>query len=135
MKHIIQLTLIFTLAITAFSCKSDDENYPEVVQIDKVPIDSVKLVSNTMKVNEVQSIRTYSTYGNGCQDFYEYDYQKLNFDRNVTAYSFTHNGVCTQALHTEMSQFTFQPVVPGTYTFNFWQSDTSTITETIVVTP
>lgn len=133
MKNIFKIGLGTFLLLGVASCNTDDENYPEIISIDKVAIDSIEILSDSMNVGEVQSIRTYSTYASGCQDFYDYDYQAQNFTRNVTAYSFTHNGNCTQAQHTEMSQLVFQPQTPGTYYFNFWKNDNTVIKDSIVV--
>lgn len=130
LSKILFLPLIITISV---SCNDRNNDVQEITNVKKVKIDSVKIVNDTMDVYSVQSIRTYSTYGSGCEDFYGYDYTKDNFTRNVTAYQYSVNGPCTQALHTEANQFNFQPVQTGTYTFKFWNGDNNWIMKTIVV--
>ncbi|MCW3167112.1 hypothetical protein OMO38_01105 [Chryseobacterium sp. 09-1422] len=128
----IGLAVIFG-GISLVSCK-DDDDYETIQSVDKVKIDSVAIVNDTMDVYSVQSIRTYSTYTSGCQGFYGYDYIHTgNFERDVTAYQFNTNGVCTQSTHKSANQFNFSPQQAGTYTFRFWKGDNSWITKTIVV--
>jgi len=115
------------------SCK-DDDDYQTIESVDKVKIDSVKIVNDTMDVFSVQSIRTYSTYSSGCKGFYGYDYVHLSdLERDITAYQFTTNGPCTQAIYTGANQINFRPQKVGTYTFKFWNGDNNWITKTIVV--
>lgn len=127
-----------SFAIIAFSfffvsCK-DDEDYQTIESVDKVKIDSVKIVNDTMDVFSVQSIRTYSTYASGCQGFYGYDYAHASqLQRDITSYQFTVSGPCSQAVHTSSNQINFSPQKVGKYTFRFWNGDNSWITKTIVV--
>lgn len=126
------LSVIF-VGFSLISCKEDDD-YETIQYADKVKIDSVKIVNDTMAVFGVQSIRTYSTYASQCQGFYGYDYiQADNFTRNVTAYQYHTNGSCVQANHVSSNQINFSPQKVGTYTFEFWKGDNSYITKTIVV--
>jgi len=123
---------VFGLYTLFTSCK-DDDDYPTIESVDKVKIDSVKIISDTMDVFSVQSIRTFSSYASGCQGFYGYDYlHDGTFGREITAYQYTSSGPCTQALHTQANQINFSPQKPGTYTFKFWNGDNSWITKTIV---
>lgn len=123
----ISLGLFFT------SCK-DDDDYETIESVDKIKIDSVAIVNDTMSVFEVQSIRTYSTYTSGCKGFYGYDYAHSgDFSRDITAYQFTTNGVCQQQTHKSANQINFSPRKTGTYTFKFWTGNNNWITKTIVV--
>lgn len=54
----IGLSLVFA-ALSLASCKDDD--YETIEYTDKVKIDSVKIINDTMSVFSVQSIKTYST--------------------------------------------------------------------------
>jgi hypothetical protein len=117
-----------------FTSCNDDDDYQTIESIDRIKIDSVKVVNDTMDVFNVQSIRTYSTYPSHCQGFYGYDYvYGDNLTRNVTAYKYITNGPCGQGSYTAASQINFSPQKTGTYTFKFWNGDNNWITKTIVV--
>jgi hypothetical protein len=124
---------VLVLGLLFTSC-NDDDNYETIESIDKIKIDSVKIINDTMDVFTVQSIKTYSTYSSHCEGFYGYDYVHTdNATRSVTAYKYVTNGPCTQASYTAPSQINFSPQQIGTYTFKFWNGGTSWITKTIVV--
>ncbi|MCS3869672.1 hypothetical protein J3D55_002588 [Chryseobacterium ginsenosidimutans] len=129
--HIGFSALVLGLLFT--SC-NDDDDYETIESIDKIKIDSVKIINDTMDVFTVQSIKTYSTYSSHCEGFYGYDYVHTdNSTRTVTAYKYITNGPCTQESYTAPSQINFSPQQTGTYTFKFWNGGTSWITKTIVV--
>ncbi|REC44079.1 hypothetical protein [Chryseobacterium pennipullorum] len=114
------------------SCKADD--YGTVQSIDKIKIDSVQLVNDTMNVLGIQRIKTYSTYQSQCQGFYGYDYvYDTDFNRTVTAYKFITNEPCAQANYAGTNQINFNPQKRGTYTLKFWSGGNNWITKTIVV--
>jgi hypothetical protein len=124
-------TLVLGLSIT--SC-NDDDDYQTIESIDKVKIDSVRIVNDTMDVFTVQSIKTYSTYPSHCEGFYGYDYIHTdNSTRTVTAYKYITNGPCAQGSYTAPGQINFSPQQVGTYTFKFWNGGSNWITKTIVV--
>ncbi|MCU7616417.1 hypothetical protein NZ698_04345 [Chryseobacterium sp. PBS4-4] len=126
------LSVIF-VGISLVSCK-DDDDYETIQSTEKVKIDSVKIINDTMSVFSVQSIRTYSTYASQCDGFYGYDYIHTgNFTRDVTAYQYHTNGSCAQANHVSANQINFSPQQAGTYTFKFWTGNNTWITKTIVV--
>ncbi|MDF2550883.1 MAG: hypothetical protein K0R77_158 [Chryseobacterium sp.] len=126
------LSVVF-IGLSLVSC-NDDDDYETIQYTDKVKIDSVKIVNDTMSVFGVQSIRTYSTYASQCQGFYGYDYIHTgNFTRDVTAYQYHTNGSCAQANHVSANQINFSPQQVGTYTFKFWNGNNTWITKTIVV--
>ncbi|WP_449398296.1 hypothetical protein [Chryseobacterium wanjuense] len=82
-------TLVLGLSIT--SC-NDDDDYQTIESIDKIKIDSVRIVNDTMDVFSVQSIKTYSTYPSHCEGFYGYDYIHTDSStRTVTAYKYITN--------------------------------------------
>lgn len=115
------------------SCNSDDD-YQTIESIDKIKIDSVRIIHDTMDVFTIQSIRTYSTYPSHCKGFYGYDYAyNNNLTRTVTAYQYNTTGPCTQETYTGTSQINFSPQQTGNYTFKFWNGGTNWITKTIVV--
>lgn len=129
--HIGFSTLILGLFFT--SC-NDDDDYQTIESIDKIKIDSVKIVNDTMDVFNVQSIKTFSTYPSHCEGFYGYDYiHNDSSSRTVTAYKYITNGPCTQDSYTAASQINFSPQHVGTYTFKFWNGANNYITKTIVV--
>lgn len=126
------LSVIF-ISFLSISCKEDDD-YETIESAEKIKIDSIKIVNDTMAVMTVQSIRTYSTYDSKCQGFYGYDYVHTgNFSRNVTAYKYQTNGSCSQANQVSANQINFSPQQTGTYTFKFWTGDNTFVTKTIVV--
>ena len=132
MKKIFSLAALISSFLLITSC-DNGRDYDEITDTEAVKIDSVKIVSNSMNVYEVQSIRTYSTFTSGCEGFYIYDYQKSGLERQVTAIGFKTNRTCSQSTNSQMSQFNFQPVEAGTYTFKFAQGNNNFITKTIVV--
>ncbi|WP_292010094.1 hypothetical protein [Chryseobacterium sp.] len=121
------------LGILTVSCNNDDD-YQTIESVDKIKIDSVKIMYDTMNVFAIQSIRTYSTYSSSCEGFYGYDYiHNDSLSRTVTAYKYRTNGSCAQGNHIGMNQINFRPQQTGTYTFKFWNGDNNWITRTIVV--
>lgn len=123
----------FFLGLFFISC-NDDDDYQTIKSVDKIKIDSVKIVNDTMDVFSVQSIKTYSTYPSHCEGFYGYDYiRNNNLMRTVTSYKYTTSGPCTQASYVSANQINFSPQQIGTYTFKFWNGGNSWITKTIVV--
>lgn len=132
MKNLFKIASLSALCFLFASC--EEERYGNEIQsVEKIAIDSIKIVNDTMDVFSVQSIQTFSNYASGCQGFYDYDYVRDGFTRTVTAYQYNVDGPCTMATHTEKSQFNFQPQQIGTYTFRFWKGGTDYITQTIVV--
>jgi len=126
------LSVIF-VGLSLVSCK-DDDDYETIQSADKVKIDSVKIINDTMSVFSVQSIRTYSTYASQCDGFYGYDYIHTgNFTRDVAAYQYHTNGSCAQENHVSANQINFSPQQVGAYTFKFWTGNNTWITKTIVV--
>ncbi|GEN74411.1 hypothetical protein [Chryseobacterium hagamense] len=123
--------LVLGLLLT--SCNNNDD-YNTIESTDRIKIDSVRIVNDTMDVFSVQSIKTYSTYASHCEGFYGYDYvQSDNLTRTVTAYKYVTDGPCTQSAYTSANQINFSPQQKGTYTFKFWNGGNSWITKTIVV--
>ncbi|WP_336717239.1 hypothetical protein [Chryseobacterium mucoviscidosis] len=117
-----------------FTSCNDDYDYNTIESVDKIKIDSVRIVNDTMDVFSVQSIKTYSTYPSHCQGFYGYDYvHNDNLTRTVTAYKYITNGPCTEKIYTSANQINFSPQQIGTYTFKFWNGGNNWITKTIVV--
>jgi hypothetical protein len=129
--HVGFSALVLGLFLT--SC-NDDDDYQTIESIDKIKIDSVKIVNDTMDVFSVQRIKTYSTYPSHCEGFYGYDYIHTNgTTRTVTSYKYITNGPCAQGSYTTASQINFSPQHVGTYTFKFWNGGNNWITKTIVV--
>lgn len=123
--------LVLGLFLT--SC-NDNEDYNTIESTDRIKIDSVRIINDTMDVFSVQSIKTYSAYPSHCEGFYGYDYvQGDNLTRTVTAYKYITDGPCTQNAYTSANQINFSPQQKGTYTFKFWNGGNSWITKTIVV--
>lgn len=133
------LSFILATLIVGFlfvSCDRDHEN--EIQSVDAIKIDSVKIAQDTMDAFTVQTIKTYSTYGSGCENFYGYDYFRDGLTRKVIAYSYRVNGNCTQATRVLANGFNFRPEEKGTYTFKFWKGKDSNnqniwIEKTVVV--
>lgn len=120
------------LGLFLVSCNDDD--YDTIESIDKIKIDSVKIVNDTMDVFAIQSIKTFSTYPSQCEGFYGYDYiYNNNLERTVTAYKYRTNGPCAQGNFVGANQINFNPQKKGTYTFTFWNGGNNWITKTIVV--
>ena len=134
MKSLLKISFAAAVLGVFFTSCKDDDDYQTIESVDKVKIDSVKIVSDTMSVFSVQSIRTYSTYASTCRGFYGYDYVHTGeFDREVTAYQYLTNGMCSQVNHKSANQINFSPRKKGNYTFRFWNGNNNWITKTIVV--
>ncbi|MGR3857956.1 MULTISPECIES: hypothetical protein [Chryseobacterium] len=133
MKKLLNIgSSVFLLGVLLVSCNDDD--YHTIESIDKIKIDSVKIVNDTMDVYAIQSIKTYSTYPSHCEGFYGYDYvYNNNLERTVTSYKYITNGPCTQGKYVGANQINFSPQSKGTYTFKFWNGGNNWITKTIVV--
>lgn len=133
MKSILKFVFISVFSsVLMMSCNSEEDAEP--IQISKIKVDSISIVNDTMDVNSVQSIKTFSTYTNSCHYFYGYDYQSpTGLEREVTAYQYSINGNCNQATYVGERKFNFNPQVKGTYTFKFWKGDNDWITQNIVV--
>ncbi|PQA92902.1 hypothetical protein B0A69_12070 [Chryseobacterium shigense] len=133
MKNLLNIGLSVLFSGLVFvSCEDDD--YQTVQSIGKIRIDSVKIMQDTMDVNSIQSIKTYSTYLSQCEGFYGYDYiPTSSLERSVTAYKYTIEGQCVQKAHVGTSQINFSPRQKGSYTFKFWNGGNNWITKTIVV--
>lgn len=124
---------VVMLGLILTSC-NDDNDYQTVEGVEKVKIDSVKIINDTMDVFTIQSIKTYSAYQSNCEGFYGYDYiHDDNVTRSVTAYKFKTNGACQPSTKTLASQINFNPQQKGTYTFKFWNGGNTWITKKIVV--
>ncbi|PWN66052.1 hypothetical protein [Chryseobacterium oncorhynchi] len=123
---------VLLFGLLTVSCNDDD--YETIESIDKIKIDSVKIVNDTMDVFAVQSIKTYSRYSSQCQGFYGYDYiHDSPFGRSITAYKYITGGPCTQQSFTGANQINFRPQQEGKYIFKFWNGGNNWITKTIVV--
>ncbi len=134
MKNFINIGVsVVMLGLILTSC-NDDNDYQTVEAIEKVKIDSVKIINDTMDVFTVQSIKTYSVYQSNCEGFYGYDYiHDDNVTRSVTAYKYRTDGACQPSSKTFASQINFSPQQTGTYTFKFWNGGNTWITKKIVV--
>lgn len=134
MKKLLNIgVVVMVLGLFLTSC-DDDDDYQTIQSIERVKIDSVKIVNDTMDVFTIQSIRTYSAYSSHCEGFYGYDYvYNDNLTRTVTAYKYITNGPCAQGNYTGVNQINFSPQQTGTYTFKFWNGGNNWITQTIVV--
>jgi hypothetical protein len=128
--------VFFVAAFTTlgFTSCNEDDDYETIQSVEKVKIDSVSIVNDTMDVFAIQSIRTYQKFNNQCEGFYGYDYAHTSdFGRNITAYKFKTNANCGTGNFTGVNQINFAPKVVGTYQFKFWTGDNTFITKTIVV--
>ncbi len=133
MKKLLNIGIVGMVLGFLTSC-DDNDDYQTIQSIERVKIDSVKIVNDTMDVFTVQSIRTYSQYSSQCEGFYGYDYvYNDNLTRTVTTYKYITNGPCAQESFTGVNQINFNPQKTGTYTFKFWNGDDNWITKTIVV--
>ncbi|RNA62266.1 hypothetical protein D1631_10160 [Chryseobacterium nematophagum] len=132
-KNLIIGCSITVLGLFVSSC-NDNEDYSIIQSIDRIKIDSVNIVNDTMDVFALQSIRTYSTYPSRCEGFYGYDYiYEDHSSRRITAYRYFRNGPCTQNTYVGVNQINFSPQHKGTYRFSFWNGDDQWIVKTIVV--
>lgn len=125
----IPMMLSFVTAVLV-SCNRDNEN--QAFETAKIKTDSISVPQETMQVFAVQSIRTYSTYQQGCEGFYGYDYVRDGFTRIVTPYKFKTDAACGTSV-SGTSQINFAPQEKGVYTFKFYNGENNWITKTITV--
>ncbi|KQT18251.1 hypothetical protein ASG31_05860 [Chryseobacterium sp. Leaf404] len=134
MKNLLNIGFIAILSGLVFTSCNDNEDYETIQSVEKVKIDSVAIVSDTMSVFDVQSIRTYQKFTQQCEGFYGYDYaHTADFDRTITAYKFKTNANCGSGTFKTYNQINFAPKVAGKYNFKFSTGDNTFITKTIVV--
>ncbi len=119
MKRIINIAIVSAFLVGIVAC-NDRFDGDEIKTIDKVAIDSVRVVSDTMVVYDIQSITTFSNYNAGCEGFYGYNYDRDQLDRYVTAYKYKTDASCTNIV-AAASKFDFRPEQTGTYVFKFWK--------------
>ena len=122
----INIKFCFTslLVTVLFSC-NDRQEGDLLIGSDRVAIDSVKIVQDSMDVQTIQSIKTFSNYSKNCEGFYGYDYiYKDEMMREVTAYNFKTDAACAE-LVTRVSVINFRPQQVGNYTFKFWKGKDS----------
>lgn len=132
MKNIFSIAILLFISVSIFSCKNDD--YETIESSEKIKIDSVKMLSDTISLFSVLNIKTYSTYPSSCNGFYGYDYvHSANFEREVTSYQYKTNGDCSSNQYVAGNIIKFNPQQTGTYHLKFWKGDNNWITKTIVV--
>ncbi|MBS1549938.1 MAG: hypothetical protein JSS94_08770 [Bacteroidetes bacterium] len=120
--HYIQVLSFLLLIFMIASCDSHrDRDERKIIAINDLKLDSVKINSDTMMVNSVQSIRTYFTLHSNCEGFYTYQYAKDGMERKVKTLSYKTDGVCNSETKAYYTQFEFMPESTGTYQFKFWQ--------------
>ena len=129
MRNLTKTTIVCLILTLLMNCNRDDS---VTFETEKLKIDSVNIPQNTMKVNAVQTIITYSTHQQGCEGFYGYDYARDGFTRTITSYKFKQNATCGNAV-AGVSQLNFAPQEKGTYTLKFWSGDNNWLEKTIVV--
>jgi hypothetical protein len=125
MKNTIPLIkTTFSLAILLLgliSCNSHrDNDESRITEISELKTDSIKINSDTMIVNSVQSIRTYFTLHSNCEGFYDYQYYKDGMERKVVPYYYKTDGLCTANNKAYYTQFNFAPITSGIYQFKFY---------------
>ncbi|WP_434977898.1 hypothetical protein [Daejeonia sp. YH14] len=120
MKNLLNTGLVLLICgMAVVACKSDDSG--DIKEVSAIAVDSVVVPSDTMTVNTLQAIKTYSQYQSGCEGFYGYDYRYDDFSRIVTAYKFKTGDPCLSTYRTYVSTINFVPQQTGTYTFKFWK--------------
>ena len=120
MKKILNLAIPALAVVFLAACNDKDDNIEEITSIAAVKIDSVRFAKDTMQTFSSQTVHTFSNYTQGCEGFYNYNYQSDGFDRYVTAIKAKTNGTCGTDV-VGSTHFEFQPQVAGTYIFKFWQ--------------
>ena len=124
MKKILLPLVSIVLILSSISCNDRLEG-DEILNVDALKIDSVKIAQDTMDVLTTQTIKTYSNYTSKCEGFYGYDYLHTSeFERKVISYKFKSSGVCGD-LVTKSAQINFNPQEVGTYYFKFYNGTDS----------
>ncbi len=124
MKKLIFPAIAVSLFFITVSCDNNSD-YETITDVNKIAIDSAKVVNDTMQLGAIQSIITYSKYTSGCEGFYAYDYQRDDMDRYVTTYKYKTDGTCQTDTFSRGSKINFEPRETGTYVFKFWQGTNS----------
>lgn len=118
MKNLKWLVGLFLIGIMTASCL-DDEPVMNVTYNYR-PIDSVQ-IDSIYPARQVTEIKTFFTTTNGCQQFFDYDYNALGNERTVSVITSEIEELgCTDITETEFYTLHFKPETSGTYTFRFW---------------
>lgn len=125
MKNILKFSFVTLFAFIIVSCKNDRFDENEIIAVNAIKIDSVKIEMDTMYVFNIQPIKTYSNYTANCEGFYGYDYIHTNsYTREVASYKFKTSAFCGET-KVGTSQINFRPQLTGTYKFKFWNGENS----------
>jgi hypothetical protein len=121
LKIAFSIMTFLVLSLFLWGCNSHrDNDERRITAIAELKTDSVKIISDTMMVNSVQSIRTYFTLHSNCEGFYNYQYYKDGMERKVVSYFYKTDGLCNSQNKAYYNQFNFMPETTGIYQFKFW---------------
>jgi len=128
MPRLSAVTLVLSFVFTS-GCifDSDEDKYlPWTVSVDSV---SVRFVEGRTVFFAV-----YGWVPDPCVEFYKFDLKKTSNDYYIsieTRREMVH--ICPAVISTLVSPVYFEVEAPGTYSFHFWQSDTSTVDTTFAI--
>lgn len=118
MKNIKWIVGLFIFSSFALHSCLDDESTQNVTYHYK-GIDSVR-IGEVNSARQITEITTYFTRINGCERFFDFEYQGLGNERTVTMVTYRVDGACTQESAVDSTILRFKPELPGNYTFRFW---------------
>lgn len=119
MKNFYKTGIAAMVILTILSCDNNSD-YPAIVDAGPLKIDSIMIENDTMQINTIQKVTTYSDFAANCEFFDGYDYRRSNFDRMVTSYKVKTDAACG-SLEPKANYFDFRPEMTGIYLFKFWQ--------------
>ena len=129
--------LTFSLGFLALGAVSCEDNSEEIVRytVSANKFDSISIPKDTIAVNEILNISTFSTYKNWCDKFDSFDfrYSTTSLERKIALRVINDNMKTCGTAKSFQNDFPFIPNAAGTYTLKFWLGDDNWYIKDIVV--
>lgn len=119
--------LILLSSFLFLSCQ-DPEESPRMITA-KSPVTSIVDVTRT---GSIVTAWVWASWPNGCGRYSHYEIFSADSVRVITVYGQQPEGaVCTQGFIKYLTGISVPNLPPGSYTFRFWQRDSTTVDTTI----
>lgn len=111
------------------SCQEPEDN-PKMITA-KSPVTSIVDVTRT---GGIVTAWVWASWPNGCGRYSHYEIFSADSVRVITVYGQQPEGaVCTQGIIRYLTGISIPSLPSGSYTFRFWQSDTTTVDTTFTL--